>query len=104
MGGLARFVYAGSKEGPRGLFTANTDATLRNLEITGANNWSGNMAGLYVAAGNVTLANSFIHDNNVGLAAAESSAITLGIFAPSCPPTATSTTASTRSTSAPSAA
>ncbi len=80
VGGLARFVYAGSKEGPRGLFTANTDATLRNLEITGANNWSGNMAGLYVAAGNVTVANSYIHDNNVGLAAAESSAITLGIF------------------------
>ena len=80
VGGIARFVAPTSKDGGRGFFTANTDATLRNLEISGADNWNGNMAGLYVAAGNVTLVNSYVHDNNVGLTTAENTAITLGIY------------------------
>ncbi len=80
VGGLARFVQQGVVWAPNGMLVVNTDATLRNLEFTGATNYSGHEGGIYVTGGNVTVDNSYFHHNDIGIRTADNAGATLSIF------------------------
>ena len=71
VGGMARFVQQNFLDSNQGIFVVNTDATLRNLEIMGGHNYSGRVAGIMVQGGHVTIANSYIHDNDIGINASD---------------------------------
>lgn len=67
VGGMARFTQkADLYDVPAGLLTVSADATIRNVEIFGSHG-NGREPGLRVTAGNVTLVNDYLHDNDVGL-------------------------------------
>ena len=80
VGGIARFVQSNDPSRQLGIFVANTDATIHNVELTGAANYNGHEAGLYVTAGNVTLVNSKVDGNNVGVGAGDNVASNLAIY------------------------
>jgi hypothetical protein len=84
VGGIARFVAGGAPaNGPaNGVaeFTTTTDVTLRNIELTGAAVMGGVAAGIHDQGGNLTVVNSFIHDNQAGLVADAGLAGSIGIY------------------------
>ncbi len=80
VGGLARFVAAGTPANGQAQITTTTDVTLRNIEVTGATVVGGVAAGIHDAGGNLTLVNSYIHDNGAGLVADKGTAGSIGIY------------------------
>ena len=74
-GGLARFVGGNGSA----VITTTADATLRNIEVTGATVLGGVAAGIRDQAGRLTLVNSFVHDNGAGLVV-EKGAGTVGVY------------------------
>ncbi len=80
VGGIARFIQTNDLSRQLGIFVANADATIRNVELTGAANYNGHEAGLYVTAGTVTLVNSKVDGNNVGVGAGDNAASNLAIY------------------------
>ena len=80
VGGMARFVQQNQLWAPNGMLTVNADATLRNLEFSGATNYSGHEGGVFIAAGNVTISNSYFHGNDIGIRTADNPDATLSIY------------------------
>ena len=80
VGGMARFVQSYDPDRLRGIVVANTDVTLQNIEIAGADNWSGKEAGLMVTQGNVTVVNSIIDNNDVGIQALDNPLTNIAIY------------------------
>lgn len=88
VGGLARFVAGGAPaNGPANAtannlagFTTTTDVTLRNIELTGAGIMGGVAAGIHDQGGNLTVVNSYIHDNQAGLVADAGLAGSIGVY------------------------
>ena len=80
VGGMARLVQKADPSQQAGILVINNDVTLENLEITGASSYNGYEAGVLINAGNVTIDNSFIHDNEIGLTAVANPATTLSIY------------------------
>lgn len=78
-GGMARFVASGTPANGLAQITTTTDVTLRNIEVTGAAVMGGVAAGIRDQGGNLTLVNSYIHDNQAGLVA-DKGAGTIGIY------------------------
>ena len=80
VGGMAHFVQQNQLWAPNGMLTINADATLRNLEFSGAASYSGHEGGVFVAAGNVTISNSYFHGNDIGIRTADNPDATLSIY------------------------
>lgn len=68
-GGLAHLVPVAQPTGSAALLTVTTDATLLNLEISGAQTVAGLTAAVHATGGSLTLQNSWIHDNQAGIVA-----------------------------------
>ncbi len=69
VGGIARFVQSNMLDASNGILVITTDATLRNLEFTGATNYGGHEGGILVKGGRVTIVNSWFHGNDIGILA-----------------------------------
>ena len=80
VGGIARLVQSNDLLQQTGILVVNADVTLKNLEITGASSYHGYEAGILVNAGNVTIDNSDIHDNEIGLVAADNATTTVSVY------------------------
>ena len=80
VGGIARLVQSSDPDRLGGVVVVNNDVTLQNIEITGADNWSGKEAGLLITKGNVTIVNSIIDNNNIGIQAVDNPATNLAIY------------------------
>jgi Ca2+-binding RTX toxin-like protein len=55
--------------GDKGLLVTNADVTIDHFEISGGTSSSGNGAGIRYQAGNLTVTNSYFHDNENGILA-----------------------------------
>ncbi len=69
VGGLVHVKSSGgwNLAGDKGLFVTNTDVTFNNFEFSGASSSSGNGAGIRHQAGNLTVDNSYFHNNENGI-------------------------------------
>ena len=67
VGGMAHLVATASPPNGKAILTTNTDVTLDHLELSGAMVPDGNGAGIRYQAGNLTLTNSYVHDNQDGI-------------------------------------
>ena len=67
VGGMAHLVATGSPPDGKAILTTNADITLDHLELSGAAVPDGNGAGIRYQAGNLTLTNSYVHDNQDGI-------------------------------------
>ena len=79
VGGMAHFTADRITDNGTAIIDVQADVTIRNLDISGGQNWGGNGAGIRVIAGNFTLVNSVLHDNQDALLAANPST-TVSIF------------------------
>ncbi len=79
-GGLARFVSAAAPGNGLAQFVITTDVTFRNIEITGVAVPGGVAAAIRSQGGNLTLVNSYIHDNQVGLVADKGTAGSVAVY------------------------
>ncbi|MBV8094364.1 MAG: right-handed parallel beta-helix repeat-containing protein [Acetobacteraceae bacterium] len=70
VGGMANLVATTSPPNGKAILTTDTDVTLSNLAFSGANVSDGNGAGVRYQSGNLTINNSYFHDNQDGLLAA----------------------------------
>ena len=69
VGGMAKFVST-ALTAVAGFIVVSADATLRNLDISGLSNpYNGHAAAITVTSGHVTIQNSYLHGNDVGLLA-----------------------------------
>jgi len=68
VGGMARF--SGTIGNGKGYFVTNNDVTFDHVEFSGAKVGDHNGAGIRFQAGNLTITNSYFHDNENGLLAA----------------------------------
>lgn len=80
VGGLAHFIQQNDPFQTAGILVVNTDVTLKNMEFSGTADYNGFSAGVDVNAGNVTIDNSFIHDNEIGIKTADNPNTTLSIY------------------------
>lgn len=71
VGGLAKIVATVSPPNGKAIITTNTDVTLDSLELTGAKVSDLNGAGVRYQGGNLVIKNSYIHDNQEGILAAD---------------------------------
>lgn len=79
VGGMASFTAAPTAGTPAALFTATTDVTFRNVEVSGATAPGGSEAAILDAGGRLTVVNSTIHDNGAGITATGAAA-TVGVY------------------------
>ena len=80
VGGIAHFVSQNVLYAPQGMLMVNTDATIKNLDFSGASNYGGHEGAIFVGAGNVTITNSSFEHNDIGIWTADNSATTLSVF------------------------
>ena len=67
IGGMANLVATQSPPNGKAIVTTNTDVTIDHLAFSGAAVADGNGAGIRYQAGNLTITNSYFHDNQEGL-------------------------------------
>ena len=67
VGGMVHLLATQSPPDGKAILTTNTDVTLDNIELSGAQVPDGNGAGIRYQGGNLTLNNCYIHDNQEGL-------------------------------------
>ncbi|MFO1056662.1 MAG: right-handed parallel beta-helix repeat-containing protein [Dongiaceae bacterium] len=72
VGGMVHLVATQPIPNGKAILIANTDATLTNIEFSGAQVADGNGAGVRYQGGNLTLNNCYFHDNQEGLLAGDS--------------------------------
>jgi hypothetical protein len=70
LGGMAQFVATESPPNGKAILTTNTNVTIDHLEFTGTKVAASNGAGIRYQGGNLTITNSYFHDNQMGLLAA----------------------------------
>ena len=80
VGGLAQFKPGDAPSNGLALFVTTTDVTFRNIEIAGVATPAGASAAIRSQAGNLTLVNSFIHDNQAGIVAGKDVSGSIGIY------------------------
>ena len=80
VGGLAQFMPGDAPSNGLALFVTTTDVTFRNIEIAGVATPAGIAAAIRSQAGNLTLVNSFIHDNQAGIVAGKNVSGSIGIY------------------------
>jgi hypothetical protein len=80
IGGPVRFVDTATPANGLAQFVTTTDVTFQNIEIFGATSNSGNVAGILDQGGNLTVDNSFIHNNQAGIVATGPLTSSVGIF------------------------
>ncbi len=61
-------------------FVVTTDVTFRNIEISGAATPAGVAAAIRSQGGNLTVVNSYIHDNQAGIVAGKDTGGSIGIY------------------------
>jgi hypothetical protein len=69
VGGMVNLVATTSVPNDKGIIVTNNDLTIDHFEISGAKGPSGNDAGIRYQQGNLTITNSYIHNNQDGLLA-----------------------------------
>jgi Ca2+-binding RTX toxin-like protein len=69
VGGMVKMVAFGYIPNDKGIFITNTDVTIDHFEFSGATGSSQNDAGIRYQSGNLTITNSYFHDNQNGLLA-----------------------------------
>jgi hypothetical protein len=69
VGGVAHLVATTAPS--KAILVTDADVTINHLEFSGAANADGNGAGIRYEAGNLVIANSYFHDNQDGLLAAD---------------------------------
>lgn len=80
VGGMVRIAQDRNlRDVPAGQLTVAADATLRNIEIMNSDRW-GREPGLRITGGHVTLVNTYIHDNVLGLLADDNADTTLSVY------------------------
>ena len=79
VGGMVHMVGAGDIPNDKGILVTNTDVKIDHFEFSGAEGGSGNAAGIRYQAGNLTVTNSYFHDNQNGLLANPSATGTITI-------------------------
>ncbi len=67
VGGMVHLLATQSPPDGKAILTTNTDVTLDNIELSGAQVPDGNGAGIRYQGGNLTLNNCYVHDNQEGL-------------------------------------
>jgi len=67
VGGMAHFVATGSIPNGKAIFITNNDVTFDHIEFSGASVPSVNGAGIRQQAGNLTVTNSYFHNNQDGI-------------------------------------
>src|SRR4051812_40134335 len=67
VGGMVSMVSTGLIPNGKAIFITNGDITINNFEFSGAKVADGNGAGIRYEGGNLTLNNSYFHDNQDGL-------------------------------------
>ena len=81
VGGMVHVQSSGgwNTAGDKGLFVTNTDVKFSNFEFSGATSSSGNGAGIRHQAGNLTVDNSYFHNNENGILASPNDTATVTI-------------------------
>jgi Ca2+-binding RTX toxin-like protein len=69
VGGMVHMRATGPVSNDKGLLITNTDVTIDHFEFSGATGGSGNAAGIRYQGGDLTVTNSYFHDNQNGLLA-----------------------------------
>ncbi len=69
VGGMVHLVDTGTIPNGKGIFVVNNDLTIDHLEFSGAKVPDMNGAGIRYQAGNLTVTNSYFHDNQDGILA-----------------------------------
>ncbi|WP_426956943.1 M10 family metallopeptidase C-terminal domain-containing protein [Muricoccus radiodurans] len=67
VGGMANLVATVAPPNGKAILTTNTDVTVDHLSFSGAHVPDGNGAGIRYQAGNLTVTNSYFHDNENGI-------------------------------------
>ena len=79
VGGMVKMVASGNIPNGKGILVTNTDLTVDHFEFSGATVSDMNGAGIRYQGGNLTITNSYFHDNQDGLLANSSSTGTITI-------------------------
>ena len=79
VGGMAHFVGSGLIGNGKAFFVTNTDVTFDHIEFSGARVADHNGAGIRYQAGNLTITNSYFHDNQMGILGAANPSGTITI-------------------------
>lgn len=79
VGGIASVVATQQVPNGKGIFVTNADVRIENMAFSGAAVSDGNGAGIRYQAGNLTIVNSYFHDNENGLLANPNSSGTITI-------------------------
>ena len=69
VGGYAHFTNDQDIPNGKGIFIVNANVTIQNLEFSGARVGDNNGAGIRWESGNLTVLNSYFHDNQEGILA-----------------------------------
>src|ERR1700751_2718735 len=69
VGGMVKVTSDEWVSNDKGYFVVNNDVTIDHFEFTGATGSAGNAAGIRYQAGNLTVTNSYFHDNQNGILA-----------------------------------
>src|ERR1700710_71572 len=70
VGGMAKLVATQQIGNGKAILVTDTDVTLDHIEFSGATVKDGNGAGIRYQGGNLTITNSYFHDNQNGILAA----------------------------------
>jgi len=79
VGGMVKMVASGDIPNGKGILVTNGDVTISNFEFSGAQVSDGNGAGVRYEDGNLTVENSYFHDNQNGILANASDTGTITI-------------------------
>lgn len=79
VGGMASFVAVASPSNGKAIMTVGADLSISNLEFSGAVVPDGNGAGIRFEAGDLTINNSWFHNNQDGILTAANATATLTI-------------------------
>ena len=80
VGGMAKFVATAQPANGKAQLVTDTDVTIRNLEVSGTTVPDGNGAGIRSQGGNLTLVNTYFHNNQDGVLAAAVPGSTVSIY------------------------
>jgi Ca2+-binding RTX toxin-like protein len=79
VGGMVKLTTDKWVDNDKGIFVVNNDVTVDHFEFTGASGSSGNAAGIRYQSGNLTVTNSYFHDNQNGILANPNATGTISI-------------------------
>ena len=79
VGGMVKMVATGNIPNGKGILVSNADVTIDNFEFSGARVSDGNGAGIRYQAGNLTITDSYFHDNQNGVLGNPNAAGTIAI-------------------------